>query len=80
MPDLVLWATAASLLGVSILVPAATGGGWMWLLPAVMVPVLVGWVVLQRMMAGCRTRFFASFARPRQVITTERAVLGVSLR
>jgi hypothetical protein len=50
MPDLLLWATAASLMGVSILVPAATGGGWMWLLPAVMVPLLVGWVVLQRMM------------------------------
>jgi len=49
MPDLVLWATAASLLGVSIVVPAATGGGWVWLLPAVTVPLLVGWVVLQRM-------------------------------
>jgi hypothetical protein len=33
MPDLLVWAASASLLGVSLLVPAATDGGWMWLLP-----------------------------------------------
>ncbi|HZE05128.1 MAG TPA: hypothetical protein VE127_07890 [Solirubrobacteraceae bacterium] len=46
-PDYIIWGTAASLLILSFIVPAIWGGGWMWLLPAVMVPLLVGWVVLQ---------------------------------
>jgi hypothetical protein len=49
-PDLVIWSTVASLFIVSIVLPAAGGGGWMWLLPAVMLPLLIGWVVFQRMM------------------------------
>lgn len=48
-PDLVIWATAASLLVLSLVISAAQGG-WMWLLAAVMVPLLAGWVVLQRVM------------------------------
>jgi hypothetical protein len=49
-PDLVIWATAVSLLIVSVAISAATGG-WMWLLSAVMVPLIAGWVVMQRLMA-----------------------------
>lgn len=49
-PDLVIWSTIASLFVVSIIVPLAAGGGWLWLLPAVMVPLLVGFVVFQRLM------------------------------
>lgn len=51
-PDFLIWATAASLLIVSIIVPLLEGGGWMWLLPAIMVPLLIGWVVLQAVMVN----------------------------
>jgi hypothetical protein len=46
-PDILIWSTAVALLGLSIVLPAVSGGGWMWLLTAVMVPLLTGWVVLQ---------------------------------
>ena len=49
-PDLLIWATAASLLVLSLLLPAVTGGRLMWLLPAVTVPLLGGWVLMQRLM------------------------------
>jgi hypothetical protein len=49
-PELVIWSTAISLLVLSILLPAAGGGGWLWLTAAVMVPLLIGWMVLQRVM------------------------------
>lgn len=39
-PDALIWTTMISLLVLSILLPALTGGGWMWLLPAVMVPLI----------------------------------------
>ena len=42
-----------ALLVISIAVSAAAGG-WMWLLAAVMVPLLEGWAFLQRMMAAGR--------------------------
>jgi hypothetical protein len=46
-----MWATAFSLLILSLVLPAATGGGLMWLLAAVMVPAVTGWVLLQRELA-----------------------------
>ncbi len=49
-PDVVIWSTVASLFVLSLVLPAVSGGGWMWLLPAVMVPLLVGWAVVQRVM------------------------------
>jgi predicted lipoprotein with Yx(FWY)xxD motif len=49
-PDLIIWTTALSLLIISIVIPAAMGGGWLWLLTAVMVPLLAGWVTLQRLL------------------------------
>lgn len=50
-PDAVLWAVAIALLGASIAIPAAMGGGAMWFLTAVMVPLVAGWMVFQREMA-----------------------------
>ncbi len=49
-PDMLIWATAGSLLVLSIVLPAVAGGGWLWLLPAVMLPLIGGWVMVQRLM------------------------------
>jgi hypothetical protein len=46
-PDLLIWSTALALLALSIIFPPIQGGGWMWLLTAVMVPLLAGWMVMQ---------------------------------
>jgi hypothetical protein len=46
-PDFIIWATALSLAILSVVLPAVTGGGWMWLLTAVMLPLVAGWVLLQ---------------------------------
>jgi hypothetical protein len=48
-PDLLIWATAGSLLLASILI-SAVQGGWMWLLAAVMLPLVGGWMAMQRML------------------------------
>jgi hypothetical protein len=50
-PDAIIFATAFSLLALSIVLPITSGGGWLWLLPAVMVPLLVGWVFIEIEMA-----------------------------
>ncbi|MBV9917980.1 MAG: hypothetical protein JO153_15875 [Solirubrobacterales bacterium] len=50
-PDVLIWATTFSLFVLSIVVPATGGGGWLWMVTAVMVPLLIGWVVLQRIIA-----------------------------
>jgi hypothetical protein len=49
-PDLMIWSTAIALLLLSIGIPPAMGGGWLWLLTAVMVPLIAGWMVMQRLM------------------------------
>jgi hypothetical protein len=49
-PDVLIWSTALSLLVLSIVLPATMGGGWLWLLTAVMVPLIAAWLVLQRLM------------------------------
>jgi hypothetical protein len=49
-PDRLIWSTVASLFLLSVILPAVMGGGWLWLLTAVMLPLLVGWVVFQRLM------------------------------
>ena len=46
-PDVLIWTTAAALLVVSLVIPAVSGGGWMWLLTAVMLPLLAAWMVVQ---------------------------------
>lgn len=47
-PEVVIWATALSLAVLSVVLPPLTGGGWMWLLAAVMLPLVAGWVTMQR--------------------------------
>lgn len=42
-PDYINWGIIVGLLIVSIIIPPVSGGGWMWLLPAVAIPVLVVW-------------------------------------
>jgi hypothetical protein len=49
-PDAVIWTTAVSLFLLSIVLPAALGGGWLWLLTAVMMPLLIGWGLIQWLM------------------------------
>lgn len=49
-PDVIIWTTAILLLVLSIALPPFFGSGWMWLLPAVMVPLVVAWMVMERMM------------------------------
>lgn len=51
LPELIVFATALALLGLSVALPAALGGGWLWLLTAVMVPLLIAWLVVQLLMA-----------------------------
>ncbi len=53
LPDLLVWGVAIALLAVSVVLPAVMGGGWMWLLTAVMVPLLAAWMVIPRLL---RTR------------------------
>ena len=47
-PRAVIWTTWVALLALSIVLPALTGGGWMWVLPAIMVPLLAGWAAVNR--------------------------------
>jgi hypothetical protein len=49
-PDFLIWSTALALLVLSIVLPATMGGGWLWLLTAVMVPLIAAWLLLQRLM------------------------------
>lgn len=46
LPELVNWIIIGGLFALSIGISAAIGG-WMWLLTAVMVPLLAGWAVMQ---------------------------------
>jgi hypothetical protein len=47
LPDLLVWGGIAGLFIISIVIPPLTGGGWMWLLTAVMVPLLLAWGLSQ---------------------------------
>lgn len=49
-PDLAIWGMALGLLVSSIVIPPLSGGSWMWLLTAIMVPLVAGWVALQAVM------------------------------
>jgi hypothetical protein len=53
LPDVVIWSVIVALLILSIVLPAVMGGGWMWLLTAVMLPLLSAWAGMQWML---RTR------------------------
>jgi hypothetical protein len=45
--DGLMWATVAALFVSSLIIPVTSGGGAMWILPVVMLPLLVGWVLIQ---------------------------------
>ncbi len=47
LPELMPWTTWASLFVLTIVL-SAVEGGWMWLLTAVMIPLLVAWAVIDR--------------------------------
>lgn len=55
-PDALVWSTMVSLLVLSIALPPLTSGGWMWLVTAVMVPLLIGWAIFQRLMVTRRNQ------------------------
>ena len=63
-PDALIWTTMISLLVLSIVLPALTGGGWMWLLTAVMVPLIAGWAMMQRVMITRRNPASPSRSSP----------------
>jgi hypothetical protein len=68
-PDVVIWLTWLALLGLSFVLPPLTGGGWMWLLPAVMVPLLVGWALAQQLY----------LARPERLQLRGRALVATAI-
>jgi hypothetical protein len=51
-PDFILWATALGLAILSIVVPLFSRGSDMWLLTAVMLPLIAGWMLLQRLLVN----------------------------
>ena len=51
-PARMIWSTMLALLAASLIIPAASGGGAMWLLPLVMLPLLGAWIVIDRRMAA----------------------------
>lgn len=55
-PDALVWAAVVILFVLSIVLPPWIGGGWMWLLTAVMVPLLLSWAVTQRTMVTRRNQ------------------------
>jgi hypothetical protein len=51
IPAFMNWTSVVALMALSIIVPAAVRGHWLWLLPAVFVPLATGWMALQRTMS-----------------------------
>jgi hypothetical protein len=50
LPAAMSWAVVLALAAISIIVPAVAGGGWLWLLTAVILPIAGAWILLQRIM------------------------------
>lgn len=73
-PDYVIWSTAVSLIILSIVLPPFFGSGWLWLLPAVMVPLVAGWMVLQRAMITRQGRLHIDSRWPLVAIALSTAV------
>lgn len=63
-PDLLVWTTAFSLFVLSIFLPAVSGGGWLWLPTAVMLPLIAAWVLIQRWMINRRDQLHMQGRRP----------------
>jgi hypothetical protein len=51
MPALMNWLLVLGVALVSIIIPPLTTGGWLWLLPAVLVPMAMGWTAMQLLLA-----------------------------
>jgi hypothetical protein len=49
-PDFLIWSTAISLAVFCIVLPPTAGGGWYWLVTAITLPLIVAWMVMQRLM------------------------------
>ena len=45
--DGMIWATIAALAAACLIIPVTAGGGAMWILPVVVLPVLIGWALIQ---------------------------------
>lgn len=45
--EFMIWSIAAALVIASLVIAPAAGGGWMWLLPAIVVPLVLGLVLVQ---------------------------------
>lgn len=69
-PDFILWSVMGALLLASFVIPLISGEVWMWLLPAVMIPVVGIWFYVQRLMD----------AHPERVrIKGAKAMIGITL-
>jgi hypothetical protein len=64
------WSIGLVLLVASIAIPAASGGGWLWLLTAVMVPLLGGWAGFERLVARAPQRTQATSSRAQTAIVS----------
>ena len=67
LPDYMNWGLIIGLAVVCLIIPPIAGGGWMWLLPAVVLPVLGVWAWMQ----------WAMQARPELVHRSSPAALAV---
>jgi hypothetical protein len=67
-PDALVWTTMVSLLVLSIVLPPLTSGGWMWLVTAVMVPLVVGWGILQRLMVTRQNQLHEAVQGPTPLV------------
>lgn len=76
-PDALIWAMICGLFALSVALPAAMGGGWLWLLTAVMVPLLAAWAVAQiAIRRGARLRIRGRAPLVGMVLCTAIAVAG----
>lgn len=66
------WVIVLGLAAISFMIPALFGGGWLWLLTAVALPLIAGWIVLQ-------TQMDRSDRRPEAAMSTKHLPVGIVL-
>lgn len=52
LPDALIWWVVLGCAALSIILPAVAGGGWLWLTSAVVIPLVIGFVLLQLLLHG----------------------------
>jgi len=52
VPAAVQWSVVVVLALLGIVLPAAFGGGWLWVLTAVIVPCALAWIIVRRLLAS----------------------------